>query len=157
MRRTLPLVAILLIALLAAPATAPARGGAGHNSATKKLEDAFKIALYVRSVSKNGCYPPAPRLAKKISKTKRGLHIGVANSAGSIHRFGAVFVLRRGTSCNKVMMALRASSGLYILNSASSPTNGPRIQAPTAEVAESASPRFADRRPQSLCAGVRAV
>ena len=118
MRRTLPLVAILLIALLAAPATAPARGGAGHNSATKKLEDAFKIALYVRSVSKDGCYPPAPRLAKKISKTKRGLHIGVANSAGSIHRFGAVFVLRRGTNCNKVMMALRASAGLYILNSA---------------------------------------
>ena len=132
MRRTLPLLAILLIAVLTAPATAPARGGAGHNSATKKLEDAFKIALYVRSVSKDGCYPPAPRLAKKISKTKRGLQVGVANSAGSIHRSDKVFVLRRGTSCNKVMMALRAASGLYVLNSAKGTIRvqgrgGPRI------------------------------
>jgi hypothetical protein len=124
-------VAVLVGAIACSPA-ALARGGAGHNSATKRLEDAFKIALYVRSVSKDGCYPPAPRLAKKISKTKRGLHVGVANSAGSIHRFGAVFVLRRGTSCNKVMMALRASSGLYVLNSAQGTIRvqgrgGPRI------------------------------
>jgi hypothetical protein len=110
-------VAVLVGAIACSPA-ALARGGAGHNSATKKLEDAFKIALYVRSVSKDGCYPPAPRLAKKISKTKRGIRVGVANGAGSVHRFDVVFVLRRGTSCNKVMMALRASSGLYILNSA---------------------------------------
>ena len=29
-----------------------------------------------------------------------------------------VFVLKHGSNCNKVMMALRASSGLYVLNSA---------------------------------------
>ena len=109
-----------------------ARGGAGHNSPTKRLEDAFKIALYVRSVSKDGCYPPAPRLAKKIAQTKRGLRVRVAKNAGSVHRFDVVFVLRRGTSCNKVMMALRASSGLYILNSAKGTIRvhgrgGPRI------------------------------
>ncbi len=111
------MVAVLVGALACSP-SALARGGAGHNSATKRLEDAFKIALYVRSVSKDGCYPPAPQLAKKIARTKRGLRIGVANNAGSVHRFGVVFVLKKGTSCNKVMMALRASSGLYILNSA---------------------------------------
>jgi hypothetical protein len=116
LRLILP-VALLIGALAWAPA-ALARGGAGHNSATNKLENAFKIALYVRSVSKDGCYPPAPRLARKIARTKRGLQVGVANSAGSVHRFDVVYVLRRGTSCNKVMMALRASSGLYVLNSA---------------------------------------
>jgi hypothetical protein len=108
----------LLIALLACSGTAEARGGAGHNPATKKLEDAFKIALYVRSVSTDGCYPPATRLAKKIGQTKRGLTVGVANGANSIHRLNVVFVLKHGSNCNKVMMGLRASSGLYILNSA---------------------------------------
>jgi hypothetical protein len=108
----------LLIAVLACSGSAQARGGAGHNPATKKLEDAFKIALYVRSVSTDGCYPPAPRLAKLIGQTKRGLTVGVATGPNSIHRRNVVFVLRHGTSCNKVMMALRASSGLYILNSA---------------------------------------
>ena len=70
-RRTLiPLVA--LVAALALAPAALARGGAGHNSATKKLEDAFKVALYVRSVSKDGCYPRAPRLAKAISQPEEG-------------------------------------------------------------------------------------
>jgi hypothetical protein len=118
-RRTLPAIVVALIALLLVlPASAPARGGAGHNSPTKKLEDAFKIALYVRSVSKDGCYPPAQRLAKAISKRKKGLRVLAANGPGSVHRFDLVYVLRRGTACNHVKMALRASSGLYILNSA---------------------------------------
>ena len=108
---------MLAIALACSPA-AFARGGAGHNPATKKLEDAFKIALYVRSVSTNGCYPPAKQLAKKITQTKRGLKVHAATGLGGVHRFNIVFVLQRGSNCNKVMMALRASSGLYILNSA---------------------------------------
>jgi hypothetical protein len=116
-KRTL-LPAVILIALLAGSGSAQARGGAGHNPATKRLEDAFKVALYVRSVSTDGCYPPAPRLARLIGQTKRGLRVGVARGPNSIHRRNVVFVLRRGTNCNKVMMALRASSGLYILNSA---------------------------------------
>ena len=115
-RALLPIA--ILIALLACAGTAQARGGAGHNPATKKLEDAFKIALYVRSVSEDGCYPPAKQLAKKIGQTKRGLTVGVASGPNSIHRQNVVFVLKHGSNCNKVMMALRASSGLYILNSA---------------------------------------
>lgn len=108
----------LVIALLACSGTAQARGGAGHNPATKKLEDAFKIALYVRSVSTDGCYPPAKQLAKAIGRTKRGLTVGVANTPGSIHRMNVVFVVKHGSTCNHVLMALRASSGLYVLNSA---------------------------------------
>ncbi len=129
-RALLPIA--LLIALLACTGSAQARGGAGHNPATKKLEDAFKIALYVRSVSTDGCYPPAPRLAKLIGQTKRGLKVGVANGPNSIHRLNVVFVLKHGTSCNKTLMALRATSGLYILNSAQGTIRvqgrgGPRI------------------------------
>jgi hypothetical protein len=110
-------VAVLVAALACAPA-ALSRGGAGHNDPTKKLEDAFKIALYVRSVSSDGCYPPAKTLAKKIAQTKRGLKVNVASGLGGVRRFNIVYVLQHGSNCNKVMMALRASSGLYVLNSA---------------------------------------
>jgi len=108
----------LLVALLACTGSAQARGGAGHNPATKKLEDAFKIALYVRSVSTDGCYPPAQQLAKAIGQTKRGLTVRAADGPGSIHRLNVVYVLKHGSTCNHVLMALRASSGLYVLNSA---------------------------------------
>jgi hypothetical protein len=117
-KRDLLPIAVLVVALLACTGTAGARGGAGHNPATKKLEDAFKIALYVRSVSTDGCYPPAKTLAKKIGQTKRGLTVRVASGPGGVHRLNVVYVLQHGSSCNKVLMALRASSGLYILNSA---------------------------------------
>jgi hypothetical protein len=109
---------VLLCLLLALPAGTSARGGAGHNDPTKKLEDAFKIALYIRSVSDDGCYPPAPQLAKAISRRKKGLRVSVAGGPGGVHRFDIVYVLRHGSNCNHVMMALRSSSGLYILNSA---------------------------------------
>jgi hypothetical protein len=115
--RLVPAIAVLALALACSPA-AFARGGAGHNDPTKKLEDAFKIALYVRSVSTDGCYPPAPQLAGKIADTKRGLKVRVAGGLGGVHRRNIVFVLRHGSNCNKVMMALRSSSGLYVLNSA---------------------------------------
>ena len=131
MKRALLPIAIL-IALLACMGTAQARGGAGHNPATKKLEDAFKIALYVRSVSDDGCYPPAKVLAKKIGQTKRGLTVSVASGTGGLRRLNVVYVLQHGSNCNKVLMALRASSGLYILNSAQGTIRvqgrgGPRI------------------------------
>jgi hypothetical protein len=116
LRLILP-VTVLVAALVCSPG-ALARGGAGHNDPTKKLEDAFKIALYVRSVSADGCYPPASPIAKKIGQTKRGLKVRVAGGLGGVRRFNIVYVLRHGSSCNKVMMALRASSGLYVLNSA---------------------------------------
>jgi hypothetical protein len=134
-RRTLlrltPAVAVLVAALALSP-TALARGGAGHNDPTKKLEDAFKIALYVRSVSTDGCYPTARPLAQKIAETKRGLKVRVASGLGGVKRRNVVFILRHGSNCNKVMMALRASSGLYVLNSAQGTIrvhgrSGPRV------------------------------
>jgi hypothetical protein len=109
-------LAVLLGTLILAPG-ALARGGAGHNPATKKLEDAFKVALYIRDVSQDGCYPPAPQLARGITRRKKGLNVGVANGPGSVHSANRVYVLRHGSNCNHILMALRASNGLYILNS----------------------------------------
>src|SRR4051812_28378458 len=118
MRRTLPLLAILLIALLAAPASAPAIvGGAGHNKPTKKLEAAYKIALYLRSISADGCYPPPRKLAKAIHKKNPKIKVRITGSPRGVHRQGIVYILRRGTNCNRVRMAWRSPRGLYILDS----------------------------------------
>jgi hypothetical protein len=132
LRKLAPLSVLLCLVLALLPTGASARGGAGHNDPTKKLEDAFKIALYIRSVSDDGCYPPAKQLAKRIAHRKKGLRVRVAGGAGAVHRFDIVYVLRHGSNCNKVMMALRASSGLYVLNSAQGTIrvqgrHGPRV------------------------------
>ena len=118
MRRKLPVVAIVLSALLAAPANSPAIvGGAGHNKPTKKLEAAYKIALYLRSVSADGCYPPPKRLAKAIHKMNKHIKVRVVSGPGKVHMQGIVFILRQGTNCNRVRMAWRSRRGLYILDS----------------------------------------
>jgi hypothetical protein len=119
MRRTGLLLAVLLVALLTAPTcTSAFVGGAGHNKPTKKLEKAFKWALYLRSISEDGCYPPPKKLAKEIRRlTHRHIKVRVAKGPRSVHKLGIVYILRRGSNCNRVRMALRTTRGLYILDS----------------------------------------
>jgi hypothetical protein len=118
MKRILPLVAILLVAVLAAPASAPAIvGGAGHNKPTKELEAAYKIALYLRSVSADGCYPPPKKLAKAIHKVNPKIKVRVTGGPRGARKRGIVYILRHGTNCNRVRMALLTPRGLYILDS----------------------------------------
>lgn len=111
-RRSLPLIA-LLIALLAMPASAPA-GGQGFNPATRKLEAAFTIVLRDRVGSNTACYRSPSAMAKLIRKEK-GLKAGVA--AKGAPQAGVVYVLKKGTTCNKVRMAFRDGNDLYLLDS----------------------------------------
>ena len=110
--RSLPLIA-LLIALLALPASASA-GGQGFNPATRKLEAAFTIVLRDRVSSNTACYKAPSALAKLIRKEK-GLKTGVA--AKGAPRAGVIYVLKKGTTCDKVRMAFRQGNDLYILDS----------------------------------------
>jgi hypothetical protein len=117
MRRTLPL-SIVLVALLA-PATASAiQSGAGHNQPTRQLEYAFKIGLYARSVSQDGCYPPPEEFAAAIRKVKPRLKVRIVLGVGAVRRRGILYLLSRGWSCDRIRMAWRAKNGLYILDSA---------------------------------------
>lgn len=116
MRRILPALAAL-IALLATSQATARPGGAGHNPPTRKLEAAFKVALYERSVSEDGCYPAPARVARTIRQSMR-IKTGVARHPESVRRRGIVFVIAKGASCGKVRMALLSASGLYVLDSA---------------------------------------
>ena len=118
MRRTLPLLVIALLALLATPASAPTYvGGAGHNKPTVNLEEAYKWALYLRSISADGCYPPPKELAKKLHELDPKLKLRVVKGPRAVRRSGIVYILRKGSNCNRVRMAWRSPKGIYLLDS----------------------------------------
>jgi hypothetical protein len=117
MRRILPALVLLIALFATSQASAQRPTGAGHNPPTRKLEAAFKVALHQRSVSEDGCYASPKALARQIADWTP-MRTGVARSPGSVGRRGIVFVIRKGSNCNKVRMALRHSSGLYVLDSA---------------------------------------
>jgi hypothetical protein len=102
-------------ALLATPASALA-DGAGFNPATKKLEKSFTVALSLRINSANGCYPSERRLAKALKKQGK-VKSAVTGGRKGVRRRNVVYVLRSGTKCNNVRMALRDARNLYQLDS----------------------------------------
>src|SRR3954454_896315 len=108
MRRTV-LISIALIALLSATlvTSASAFKSGGFSLPTKRLESAYKIALFERRFSDDGCYPPPAELAKAIHKTTNH-KTGVAPNTGHLGHLNQVYVLRQGTNCNQLRMALRA-------------------------------------------------
>jgi hypothetical protein len=109
---------VVAIGLLISPASVPADGG-GFNPATRKLETAFTIALSARINSKDGCYPAAQELANILAK-QGGFRTGVSKNTKKIRRRAIVYVVRKGSSCNGVRMALRYKKNiLYVLDSVS--------------------------------------
>jgi hypothetical protein len=90
--------------------------GPGHNLPTKRLEGAYKFALQDRRFDPAGCYAPPRELAPILAKAT-GLKIGVARGPGRLGVLNRVYVLRSGTNCNRLRMALRAVGGTYVLDS----------------------------------------
>jgi hypothetical protein len=115
MRRALPPVAVLLALLVPASSAYAVRAG-GHNAQTKKLETAFKVLASKRVASQNGCYPPERQAAAVITRKTRFRAV-VTGGFGSVQREGIINVIRRGTSCNRLVLALRDGRKLYILDS----------------------------------------
>jgi hypothetical protein len=107
---------VLLIGLLVLPASASAVRAGGHNKPTRQLETAFKLAARERAADPEGCYPSPKRLAKLIRK-RLGGKVVLAKKAGAVNRKGRVHVIKKGTRCDRVTMAIRTGKGLYILDS----------------------------------------
>lgn len=88
----------------------------GHNPPTRALEAAFKVAQYERAGSSDGCYLPPEALAAKVTE-KTGQPMAIAQGPKQVKRRNVVHVLKSGTHCNRLRMALLAKRGLYVLDS----------------------------------------
>src|SRR3954469_18782569 len=117
MRRAAILISLIavLVTGLALSVNAGAKGP-GFNLATQRLEGAYKFALQDRRFDPAGCYAPPPQPAQILTKAT-GRTVGVAPGTGSLRHLNRVYVLRSGTNCNRLRMALRAIGGTYVLDS----------------------------------------
>jgi hypothetical protein len=113
-----------LAGVLACGGTAQAGIHGGFDKPSEKLEIVFKIAGFHRAADPKGCFP-RPRELVRIVRKEEHLKIGVAKGDGAVHRMGKVFVIKRGTSCNSLRLAILARNGLYILDSDHGPVQPP--------------------------------
>src|SRR3954451_23099994 len=111
---TISLTAVLAGLLVAAPSAFGITSG--FNVATKRLEASYKIALFERRFSEDGCYPAPPKLAQAIHESTNR-KVGVAANTKHLGNVNQVYVLRQGTNCEHLRMALRAVGGIYVLDS----------------------------------------
>jgi hypothetical protein len=118
MRRLALTISLIAVAagLLMMTASSAFAIKAGFNLATKRLEASYKIALFERRFSDDGCYPAPPALAKAIHESTNR-KVGVAANTKHLTHANQVYVLRQGTSCEHLRMALRAVGGIYVLDS----------------------------------------
>jgi hypothetical protein len=116
MRRTVLLSLTSLLAGLFVFSASASAAGPGHNLPTKRLEGAYKFALQDRRFDPAGCYAPPKELAPILTKAT-GRKVGVSRGTGSLGVLNRVYVLKSGTNCNRVRMALRAVGGTYVLDS----------------------------------------
>jgi hypothetical protein len=109
---------IALISVLAGLVAAPSAFGikAGFNLPTKRLEAAYKVALHERRFNPDGCYPPPTELARAIHQSSHR-KVGVARNTKALANLNEVYVLKQGTTCEHLRMALRAAGGIYVLDS----------------------------------------
>jgi hypothetical protein len=108
------LITVLVTGLLLSPSALAE--GPGHNLATKRLEGAYKFALQDRRFDPAGCYAPPNELAPILTDAT-GRKVSVARGPGSLGVLNRVYVLKSGTNCNRLRMALRAVGGTYVLDS----------------------------------------
>ncbi|MFL5906388.1 MAG: hypothetical protein ACJ75Z_02170 [Solirubrobacterales bacterium] len=116
MKRALSLVAALGGLLIYAQPAHAVQGG--YDEATRKLEEDFKIVATKRIASNDECYPSPDDLAA-ILRTKLRTEVAVAASLDAVQGFDLVNVVREGTECNRIVMAIRtgAKGRLFILDS----------------------------------------
>jgi hypothetical protein len=117
MRRAVILISLIAALIVGLAMTSSALAfGPGHNLPTKRLEGAYKFALQDRRFDPQGCYASPKELAP-ILTTATGRTVGVSKGPGSLGVVNRVYVLKSGTNCNRLRMALRAVGGTYVLDS----------------------------------------
>ncbi len=111
---TISLIAVAAGLLASAPSAFGIK--AGFNLATKRLEAAYKVALFERRFDPKGCYPAPKKLARAIHDSSHR-KVGVASNTKHLANENQVYVVEQGTTCEHLRMALRAIGGIYVLDS----------------------------------------
>jgi hypothetical protein len=116
MRRLLVPLTLLAALALSVTALAAKREAPGHNKPTRELEAAFKVAQYERAGAADGCYLPPEQLAAKITQ-KTGQRILIVQGPKQVRQRDVVHILRGGSHCDRLRMALFHKKDLYVLDS----------------------------------------
>jgi hypothetical protein len=117
MRRAATLISLITVLVTALMMSSTASvNGPGFYLPTQRLEGAYKFALQDRRFDPAGCYAPPSELAGILTKAT-GRTVGVARGTGGLRVLNRVYVLKSGTTCNRLRMALRAVGGIYVLDS----------------------------------------
>jgi hypothetical protein len=103
--------------LIGYPADADAVRSGGHNTPTRKLEIAFKVAGGVRAGRKDGCYV-RPRRMVELIRFWGPLDSDVARGFGAVRVPDVVYVVASRSSCQRMVFGLRDRGKLFILDTA---------------------------------------
>jgi hypothetical protein len=116
MNRVLPLILALTGLLFFAEPALGVQGG--YDEATRELEEGFKIVATQRIASDDECYPGQDEVAA-VLRQEMGIEVVVSESLDSVQGFDLVNVIREGTACNRLILAIRAGAKgrLFILDS----------------------------------------
>ena len=114
MRRLLPIVAVLAGTLALSGSASAAQGG--YDVPTKRLEGVFKIALFERAGSDDGCYPSPNELLPKL-EGKTTVQVKIAPSFKAIKKAGVVYIIGGRTNCNRLVEGLVYGGKLFVLDS----------------------------------------
>src|SRR5262249_32109449 len=116
MRRAAPLISLTAVLVTGLVLSAGASAAEpGFNLPTKRLEGAYKFALQDRRFDPQGCYAP-PKELSGILTSATGHTVGVSRGVNGLAVRNRVYVVKSGTNCNRLRMALRAAS-TYVLDS----------------------------------------
>jgi hypothetical protein len=114
-RGLIPIIALAGLLVCAEQALA-VQGG--YDEATRKLEGGFKIVATQRIASDNECYPGPDEVAAVLSQ-EMGIEVVVSESLDSLQGFDLVNVIREGSECNRLLLAIRAGAKgtVFVLDS----------------------------------------
>src|SRR5919201_1804617 len=120
MKRVALLLSLVGVLVCAAPALATPQGvvQGGYDAATGALEGGFKIMAIKRVFSEDECYPPPNEVVTTLS---RDLHrdVVVSPSLNSVQGLNLINVIADETSCDRLVLALRAGrkQRIFVLDS----------------------------------------
>jgi LPXTG-motif cell wall-anchored protein len=108
----------LLIGATAALGTPLGRVQGGYDEATGQLEAGFKLLLRERVFSEDECYPP-PEEAAAALRREMDIEVVIAPSLDSVEGVDLVNVIADQTSCDRLVLAMRAGAKgrIFVLDS----------------------------------------